>query len=313
MKNSILLIVIFCCFISCKQTDEKKESNNRVNLLLPTTVAVSQLFVFDTTGSDWQKSFLSSNFISRVFDKFNKMELTVYDPNSDDSINKTCTKETVCNNMDVSSIPININEIKGMFIKEEWFLDTTEPFIFEKRVLNWSSVRFYKKNNEVRKKLVFKISGNDANEILAKNIIYEINLDDTVNPDFIKNINILKLSKLLIGKALSGKIKVYNVMNIDEELSFQQIKQRLGERIDTILTDDPESGKTKQQIIKSEYNPEDIKSIVFVEDWYYNTKTFAIKKVVKSIAPVRHYYKFGDYVKSISFVMFLTNEKIKIL
>ena len=311
MKNSILLIIVISCFISCNEV-EKKTNDNRVNLLLPTSVPVSQLFVFDTINTDWQKGLLSANLISRVFEMFNKSELTVFDPNTDDTNLTKYTKEQVCNNLGVNSVPLNYNEIKGLFFKEEWFLDTVKSFVFEKSIISWSPVRYFNRNNEKIKKLVFKISGNDASEILAKNIIYEFNLEDTVNQGFVKNIDVVKLTKLLIDKAVSGNTKVYNPMNVDEELSVEQIKKRLGERIDTVITEEPETSEMIQRIIKSNINLEEIKSIVFIEDWYYNPKTYAIKKVVKGIAPVRHYYKFDEQVKSISFVMFLTNEKTKI-
>lgn len=312
MRNFVIVTIVIFAFFACTNEKTEVSTKNRVNLLLPTSVPVNQLFVFDSTNTNWQKELLDSKLISRIFDKFNKSELTVYDPSTDDTILTKYTKKQVYNNLGVNSVPLNYNEIKGLYFKEEWFFDTTEPIIFEKNVISWSPVRYYEQNNEKLKKLVFKISGNEASEILAKNVICEFNLDDTVSPEFVKNIDSKKLSELLINKALSRKVKVYNPMNIDEELSKEKIKQNLGERIDTIMVENTETSEMTQKVIVSIINPDEIKSLIFVEDWYYNPKTFAIKKVIKGIGPVRHYYKLDETVKKIAFIMFLGNEKTKI-
>ncbi len=308
----LFIFLIAITFISCKNEVKENVILKRVNLLLPTSVPVSQLFVFDTTIINWQNSLKSSNIIKQVFEKYNKLQLNVFDPNTDDSILTKYNNEQVNNNLGVNSVLFNCNEIKGLFFKEEWLVDTANTIVFEKKVVSWSPVRYFKRNNEELKKLVFKISGNEASELLAKNVIYEFNLEDTINPYFVKNIDVLRLSNLIISEAVSGKIKAFNPSNIDEEFSKLQIKQKLGENTDTIITENLVTFETSKQIIKSEINPYEIKSLIFIEDWYYNPKTFAIKKVIKGIAPVRHYFKIDEPVKSVVFVMFLGNEKTKI-
>ena len=47
-----------------------------------------------------------------------------------------------------------------------------------------------------------------------------------------------------------------------------------------------ETDKYSWEIRTTEISYIDVKAFIFVEDWFIDTKTFAIKKIVKSIAPV---------------------------
>ncbi len=315
MKYLPGIFVIASVFILSCHNEKKADtesSNIRINLLLPTSVPVSQLFMFDTSGiPGWQQELKAAHVVEKIFGKVMNSEITVFNSNTDDSVK--CTKEEILNNMGVQAEPLNLNEIKSLFFEEEWFLDTTEPFLFEKKVLCWYPVRYYQRDGQELKKLIFKVAKGKPAELLAKNVIYEFNLEDTINPSFIKNLDNNKITRLLIDFAVSGKTKLWNPMNIDHELSAEEIRKNLGQAIDTTYIEDPETGKSEQKIQKQEINPSEIQSIVFVEDWYYDPSTFAIKKVIKGIGPVRHYLKTdGEMAKTVVFMMYLGNEKTKI-
>jgi hypothetical protein len=163
------------------------------------------------------------------------------------------------------------------------------------------------------KKLIFKVKEGNPTELLAKNVISEFNLEDTVSPEFVKNIDKNRLRQLLIDYALSGKVKLWNAANTETELTKEVIIRNLGQTNDTILIEDPESGKVNQQVLTIDYNLSEIESIVFVEDWYYDPATFTIKKVITGIGPVRYYTKEdGEEAKSIVFVMYFGKEKTRI-
>ena len=53
----------------------------------------------------------------------------------------------------------------------------------------------------------------------------------------------------------------------------------------------------------------EIKSLIFIEDWYYSNEPFTIFKEVIGIAPVRHYNVDGLWRKEIPFVVFFDESK----
>lgn len=315
MKNIIfVLFVSILIFVSCNNDRklEIKTSKGRINLLLPTSVLVSSIFVFDTACVlNWQKEFKESDFINKVFSKVLSSEVSVLKPFSTDSTK--CTKEEIFNGMDVKSEPLNLNEIKSIYFEEEWAVDTAEPFLFEKVVLNWYPIRYFKRNNEILKKLIFKVSAGNPSELLAKNVITEFQLIDTIQPSFTENIDALKLVTLLVKKAYSGKFKLWDPSNTEKELSRKDIDENLGQAVDTTYVEDPQTNETVMKVMKKAIVLEEITSIVFVEDWYYDPKTFAIKKVITGLGPVRSCMKYdGEITKKVAFMMYFGKEKTKI-
>lgn len=317
MKN--LLFVFFAAIIllaSCKNENKSELENlkGRVNLLLPTSVPVNNLFLFETAGElNWQKEFNSTDFIKKAFSKVLNSEVATYFPFSDDSTK--CLKEDILKAMGAKAEPLNLSEIKSMYFDEEWSIDTAEPFLFEKKILNWYPVRYFKREGSDKEdmKLVFKVKAGDAQELLAKNVITEFLLQDTVQPSWTANLNSTKLVNLILEKVFSGKTKVWDPFNIEKELTRHDIDQNFGAATDTVFIDDPETGKQVMKIFKTEVRPEEISSIIFVEDWYYDSKTLAIRKVITGMGPVRSYEKSeGDIAKKVVFMMYFGNEKTKI-
>ena len=247
MKN--LLFVFFAVtivFTSCK--DENKSeleiSKGRVNMLLPTSIPVNNLIVFETSGElNWQKEFNSTDFIKKAFSKVLSSEVATYFPFSDDSTK--CIKEDILTAMGAKAEPLNLSEIKSMYFDEEWSIDTTEPFLFEKKILSWYPVRYFKREGSDKEemKLIFKVKGGDAQEILAKNIKTEFQLQDTIQPTWTENLNSPKLVSLILSKVFSGKTKVWDPSNIEKELTRQEIDMNFGVTTDTIYLDNPETGK----------------------------------------------------------------------
>jgi hypothetical protein len=306
---SVFFAFALLFILSCN--NETETGSKRVNLLIPSVVKVNQLFSFDTTVIPlWQKEIKAANLIEKLFEKVMKSEITVFDPLLDTI---KYTKEDILKRMGIQSEPVNLSEIQSVYFDEEWSLDTTEPFLFEKKVISWCPVRYFTKDSMELKKLIFKVKEGNPTELLAKNVISEFNLEDTVSPEFVKNIDKNRLRQLLIDYALSGKVKLWNAANTETELTKEVIIRNLGQTNDTILIEDPESGKVNQQVLTIEYNLSEIESIVFVEDWYYDPATFAIKKLITGIGPVRYYTKEdGEEAKSIVFVMYFGKEKTRI-
>ncbi|MBI5542230.1 MAG: hypothetical protein HY951_19390 [Bacteroidia bacterium] len=312
----LVLFVTVVLFTSCNNENKSDDtsSKGRVNMLLPTSVNVGDLFLFDTTKVlNWQKEFNSSEFIRKVFSKAMSSEVSVYAVFAEDSTKYT--KDEIITAMAAKSEQLNLSEIKSIYFEEEWSMDTTEPFMFEKNILSWYPVRYFKRagSDLEEKKLIFRVKQGNPTELLAKNVISEHNLYDSVPLPFTKNFDALALAELLIKKATTGKTKVWNPMNVDKALTISEIEKNLGVAADTAFVDDPNTGESVMKIIKREIMPEEIASIVFVEDWYYDPTTFAIKKVITGIGPVRHYLKNdGEMAKTVVFMIYLGTEKTKL-
>ena len=314
MKNlSVLLALMVVVFYSCSDSDKNTGigKNNRTNMLLPSTVPVSQIFLIDEADVlGWQKEFKASNLVEKVFKKALGGEITVYNTNLDE--NTILTKGEILTALGTED-GTDLSEIKSLYFEEEWLLDTTEPFIFEKKVLCWYPVKYYIRDSVEYKKLIFKIGVGNPKELLAKNIITEFSLEDTINPIFTHNLNKEKLVILLTDYAKSGKIKVWDPVDFTKELNIDDINKVLGKAADTIIIEDPETGATAQKVINKEIDLSEIQSIVFVEDWYYDPSTFAIKKEITGIGPVRYYIKEdGEIIKNIAFMLYFGKEKTKI-
>ncbi len=110
---------------------------------------------------------------------------------------------------------------------------------------------------------------------------------------------------VLIIRALSGKSKVVDHAT-KQPLNQQQIKAKLGFRVEEVILVDPETMEEKTMEIETGIYKEDIKSVLFFEDWYIDLETMRIKKIVKAIAPVR-YYIFDGVIpkKEVAFVIYL--------
>jgi hypothetical protein len=316
MKNIIFFVSAIAFLFAACSTEKKTDSDaskGRVNMLLSSSVQVSQNFIFDSIAVPyWLNGFKTKDFIQTVFEKAMNSEITVYDPNADDTSHIKLTKEDILNRLDQQKGLLNLSEIKSFFFKEEWFLDTTEPFLFEKKVSCWYPVRFYQTENTNKMKLIFKATGGNPTELLAKNVIYEFNLEDTINPEFTANLNMIKLSTLLVNKVLNGKTKGYDPIDTNHVFTHEQILSRMGATKDTVYVEDVNTGEQSLKIIAVAPMFEQITSLIFVEDWYYDLKTFAIKKVIKGIGPVRHYMKGNENIKNVVFMMYAGKEKTKI-
>jgi len=304
----VLFVIITSFTISCCNNSENKIINK--NLLLDTSVFVKHLYQEDTLNALWNKGFDKSAILTKLFNALNNNSLEVYSPFSDDNKFEKYQKEYIIKNLGGS---LKLNEIKGILFNETWNLDTANKLNFTKTVLSWLPIRFYQNDSECLKKLVFKIKSiNNTPNLLAKNVIYEFNLSDTVNPEFVEKINRNRLIEILNKFVLSKKIKVFDPFNINKELTLNELKAKLGTTTDTLIIEDPITFKVNKQVEKKEINLYEFESLIFIEDWYYNSTTFSINKVVKGIAPVRHLYKIDEKVKLIPYVIFLTDEHINL-
>lgn len=126
--------------------------------------------------------------------------------------------------------------------------------------------------------------------LLAKGIKYEVNFEDTLRPQWVKNVDFKKLIDVLIDRVFSGKIQAYSYFE-NKPLTKEDLQTIGGAGIDTIWVENPDTGEEEMKVIKKEFDPDEIKSIVFIEEWHLDEKNLTLEKKVTGMIPVRFYTK----------------------
>ncbi|MFA6924747.1 MAG: hypothetical protein WC223_10910 [Bacteroidales bacterium] len=120
---------------------------------------------------------------------------------------------------------------------------------------------------------------------LIKKLVYTVEYKSSVLNEG-DTVNIKLFIKKIIDDAINDRIKVYSDFDTNRKvLSGKQIKDE-NSLTDTILSKDPTNpDKEIKTVSKKELNPDDITKIAYVEEWYYDEKTYNIEKRIKAIAP----------------------------
>lgn len=208
-------------------------------------------------------------------------------------------------------------EIKGLLFYDEWFFDEKE-FLFTKNVLSYCPVRKYRSEKEEDEWLFKKVAhfvfnniskrekrksqkrmvylGRISYEFCIDNKLYFGIIDDEDNGPYLEEINSpywnsysrQKIRTLLINRVISGRSKAYDYVTNDA-LSIEESKKKLGYKMQQMEYYDPATSKMKTINVETEIYKEDIKSLLFVEDWYIDPVSMRIHKEVIGIAPIRFY------------------------
>jgi hypothetical protein len=206
---------------------------------------------------------------------------------------------------------ISPEELQGFEFIEEWGWNPLE-FSFTKKVIGYNPVLvFYNSNDKLRKKRTFYIIDtcflcrrkNSMNvPILAAKVKYEYYIDKEycdkanfqyadVSMPFVYNSCVWNkatetaLIYSLCKPVFDNRIEVFDY-NTNEKLTNKQAKERLGVRMDTVQVMDYEDNVMKTVFVQREFEPEKVKSVIFIEDWYLDKTTLMISKKVIGIAPV---------------------------
>jgi len=222
---------------------------------------------------------------------------------------------------------IDANQIKSILTVDAWYFDA-DKMSFTKETIFYSPIRTYFRIDDVdhedekQKKVCIlyfenlskkEIKKSDKRLVHYAKVRYEqqiFNNEEYYNPSakeavsnighfenpyapFLNSTNTLFLAESLVNKALENKIVVYD-NNSTSILNKAEIYDRLGVSRNTILIQDIDSGKLVEKTIESEMDLTEIKSYIFNEDWYLDPISLRLVKKVRSIIPVRYYYKDDD-------------------
>jgi len=240
---------------------------------------------------------------------------------------------------------IDKNDITGLIFWDEWTFDEHNCTI-DKTVRAYSPVSTYidfmesetedkltktaftfvfedYKNKRARKKAEKKM-------VLFKKVKYETFLgnetysfnkkDDFSEEYFVEKQNSPNWTSLtqerfvnmLVNNVLSGNKKAYD-FNTGKKLNQTEIRKQLGERFYDVYDFDPDTFEEILIKVKEEHNNDDIKSVIFHENWYIDTETLRIKKEVVAVTPIRWHFSEDDVeqtnqLKTYTYTIKLTSE-----
>jgi len=132
-----------------------------------------------------------------------------------------------------------------------------------------------------------------AKNIVAEKIQYEISLEKNEDrPTWLEKLDSKKFVGQLLDNVISGKFKVYDYFT-KAYLTQKEIDNLVQNRVDTTLLPNSE-GVNEQRLVKHEFDPSDIKSLLFIEKWYFDAEKGMMQKKVVGIGLVKHYMAKKD-------------------
>lgn len=102
-----------------------------------------------------------------------------------------------------------------------------------------------------------------------------------------------KLVYTIFDQVLSGKSSAYDYHN-NMELDTMEIRNRMDAGIRSYTIIDPETGYEIKKTELPDPDLDEIQSVIFIEEWYYDEKTLELGKKLKGVAPIRSYFPDGD-------------------
>lgn len=288
-------------------------------------------------GTEVLKTFDYPAFVAELFKKTKSGAYTVYDAqnlakklsaaevgeilNTHLDTTKEINVKTFDTVVNVKRDSVSLNQIERLVFTEKWYFNKAR-FVMEKKVINYSPVQLYYKGavdslgeKDMVKKMLFSYKYNDSVrkpfdqlQLLATDVTYEFDLYNSKVPEWLTAINPTAFVNLILSKVIDEKYPVYDFFDRKKQLGVGEVKENLGATVEHYLYDNEKTGKVDTVEVVGNIYPDEIMSLIFVEDWYVDKANGCIYKKVKSIAPVRQYYRSyengdEDLVKKIAFIV----------
>lgn len=213
-------------------------------------------------------------------------------------------------------------DTRNLYFVEEWNFGKDNKFI--KTIKYYAPVRYYYSALSPDKQMTsisFVVKNQDITQkdkmsliSIATNISYILNIEtDYTKGPIINGLNKNKLISMLIDSVTTGKVKGYDLDLSKFEISSKilspdQIRKNLGETIETVTLKDINGNPigTKTDTLKAIDRKNEIKALIFIENWFYDPETFSFIKDVVGFGPVREYENpevSGMMMKTIPFII----------
>jgi hypothetical protein len=312
-----LAAIAASAMVSCSSCPQEKTQPH--NHLLPSEITVKyehQLIV--PQDAEVLKGIPASEFISALAQKITSGEISVADP-LDVSKHLTADKiadifnqhtdslidiseETLDTIITLSKREFKPSDVQSLIIYENWAFNADE-FSMQKNVIEYAPIKAVRRKlgdesgMELLKYLLFWVPSENTGaqkKLLASNVTYEVELYNANNPSWMENLSASRFIDLIISNAVSGKHKAYDFFETDKiALSKEIIMNSLGASTETYYVEDDNGQVIDTVQISGRIHYDEIRSFIFVEDWYIDEQ-MRLSKIVKKIAPVRHYYMAFD-------------------
>ncbi len=105
------------------------------------------------------------------------------------------------------------------------------------------------------------------------------------------------LINTLINALRDEKITAYDARSDDEfkvPMTFNQVKEAFGATNRTVRSRDLETGELIDQVVQGEMRPEEVKSIMIKEEWFFDKQTSTMNVRIIGICPIQEYYREDD-------------------
>ncbi len=215
----------------------------------------------------------------------------------------------------------------GIQTHETWYFDA-EAYTFTKEVFAYALFSKYLKNDDPRHKLNGFVLNhpetlNPSDMKHIKSLKYEVGYDDYYRfteslsadfendkPLFYNQFSTQKFKDIIMEDILTGKITAFDT-ETKSALNIEQFNGKLVADSILIETINSDIGELTLQLSPISVNSDNIKSLIFEEDWYLNTETLQLQKIVRSISPVFYYPEAedGEYRKMTPFYIVVNRPK----
>jgi len=214
------------------------------------------------------------------------------------------------------------NELTKLLFIENWNFNS-QSFTLTKDVKSWCPVKVYYKEDDTAKtdqlkKMLFLVKQNSSEKhgkctLIKENVTTEFSLYNETVPEWLADLNPKRFMNILLDNVLSKKVEAYDFFDQKKKLSVEEIKTNMGECTKLYSVENTKTESYDTLRINSKMDLDEVKSIIFTEDWYIDWETLAICKTVKSIAPVRiyttsHNGEDDEIEKKIAFIVRLNNK-----
>lgn len=312
-------VTIVSCNRESKQVQEERPFVN--DLLSKTASIVYEQEMYVPEEYFFFKSIDFASFVNQLKNKTIQKQVNAYLPFSDIVFSADDIQDKFVSDF-------HPEQITSMIFDEDWELDTAQ-FIMNKKVNSYSLVRSYVRQDAYRGEVQTKsivarydfsnsetqVQSKENYKLLAKDVAYEVSLVNADNPEFLENIQVKRLAKILVEKALCGNTQSYSFSFRDSLMvkAMEEVSALLGKEVTCYEEENMATGEMDTICVDKDIDLGEICGVAFIEDWYLNESTMEICKDVKGIAPVRVFYHDNgedtqtQLVKSIPFVMYFKN------